>query len=126
MNVQLVEALQSATPLGAVRVFGVTLVGVNATTGVKLLFTLALVLVVLALRRLVLALTRWVLGGAAGDPRRFWTRQGVQVVTTVVLLLGTVSIWVTPQTNLTTGLGLISAGLAFALQQVSLALAATS
>lgn len=123
MTVQLVDALLSVTPLGAVQIFGITLIGVNATTGLKLLFTLALVLVVLTLRRLVLALTRWVLGGAAGDPRRFWTRQGVQVVTTVVLLLGTVSIWVTPGTNLTTGLGLISAGLAFALQQVILALA---
>ncbi|MDQ2789803.1 MAG: hypothetical protein M3Y73_08855 [Actinomycetota bacterium] len=45
MNLQLVEALQSATPRAAVRVFGVTPVGVNATTGLKLLFTLALVLV---------------------------------------------------------------------------------
>lgn len=123
MSAPPVDALLTATTtLGAVRIFGVTLVGVNATTGLKLLFTLSLVLVVLALRSLALALTRWVLGGMAGDPRRFWARQGVQVITTVVLLLGTVSIWVTPGTNLTTGLGLISAGLAFALQQVILAL----
>ena len=123
MSVPPTDALLAATPLAAVRIFGVTLVGVDATTGLKLLFTLALVLVVVALRRLVLALTRRVLGGAAGDPRRFWARQGVQVITTVVLLLGTVSIWVTPGTNLTTGVGLVSAGLAFALQQVILALA---
>ena len=42
----------------------------------------------------------------------------------VVLLLGVVSIWVTPETDLTTGIGLVSAGLAFALQQVVLSLAA--
>lgn len=36
-----------ALPVGAVKVFGVTLVGVSTTTGVKLLFTLALVALVL-------------------------------------------------------------------------------
>ncbi len=58
------------------------------------------------------------------DPRRFWTRQGLQVLTAVLLILGIVSIWVTPGTNITTAIGLISAGLAFALQQVITALAA--
>ncbi len=106
-----------------VRIFGVTLVGVNATNAVKLAFTLGLVLVVLAVRRLVLVVIRWLLGGTVGDPRRFWARQGVQLVMAVVLLLGTVSIWVTPGTDLTTGVGLVSAGLAFALQRVILALA---
>ena len=108
---------------GAVRIFGVTLVGVSVTTGVKLLLTLGLVLAVLVMRRLVLALARTVLRGRSGDPRRFWVRQGVQVVTAAVLVLGTVSIWITPGTDVTTGLGLISAGLAFALQRVILALA---
>lgn len=58
-----------------------TLVGVSVTTGVKLLLTLGLVLVVLVVRRLVLVVARAVLRGRSGDPRRFWTRQGVQVVT---------------------------------------------
>ena len=106
-----------------VRIFGVTLVGVSATNAVKLAFTLGLVLVVIGVRRLVLLVSRWLLGGAVGDPRRFWVRQGVQLVMAVVLLLGTVSIWVTPGTDLTIGVGLVSAGLAFALQRVILALA---
>ncbi|MGI8532892.1 MAG: mechanosensitive ion channel family protein [Geodermatophilaceae bacterium] len=109
---------------GAVRVFGVTLVGVSTTTGVKLLFTLGLILVVFALRFLALALIRRVLGGEVADPRRFWARQGLQVVAALVLVLGVVSIWVTPNSDITTGIGLISAGLAFALQQVILSLAA--
>ena len=109
---------------GAVKVFGVTLVGVSATTGVKLLFTLVLVAVVLVLRALILALLRRILGGEVADPRRFWARQGVQVVVAVVLVLGVVSIWVTPGTDITTGVGLLSAGLAFALQQVIVSLAA--
>lgn len=108
----------------AVRLFGVTLVGVSKTTGVKLLFTLALILGVLLLRGLVLLVARRALGGKVADQRRFWTRQGVQVLVAVVLVLGIVSIWVTPDSDITTGLGLISAGLAFALQQVILSLAA--
>ena len=111
------------TVFDAVRIFGVTLVGVSKTTGVKLLFTLALILVVL-LRGLVLLLARRALGGKVADQRRFWTRQGIQVLVAVVLVLGIVSIWVTPDSDITTGIGLISAGLAFALQQVILSLAA--
>lgn len=108
----------------AVRVFGVTLVGVSTTTGVKLLFSAALVVLVLAVRALALLLARRVLGGDVGDPRRFWVRQGIQVLVAVVLVLGLFSIWVTPDTDISTGIGLISAGLAFALQQVILSLAA--
>ncbi|MCJ0977931.1 mechanosensitive ion channel family protein [Rhodococcus sp. ARC_M12] len=108
----------------SVELFGVTLVGVSTTTGVKLVVTAVFVTIVLALRRLVLALTRRSLGGEVGDSRRFWARQGLQVIVAVVLVLGLVSIWVTPNTDITTGVGLISAGLAFALQQVITSLAA--
>ncbi len=108
----------------AVRVFGVTLVGVSSRTGVKLLFTLALVLLVLLLRAVVMTVVRRILGGGVGDPPGFWVRQGVQVVVAVVLVLGVVSIWITPGTNITTGIGLLSAGLALALQQVVTSFAA--
>lgn len=104
--------------------FGVTLVGISRTSGVKLLFTVALVLLVLLLRRVAIGLARRLLGGAVADNRRFWTRQGIQVIAAVVLILGVVSVWVTPTTNVSTGIGLVSAGLAFALQQVITALAA--
>jgi len=109
---------------GAVRIFGVTLVGVSTTTAVKLLFTVGLILLVVVLRGLALAAARRLLGGEVADPRRFWVRQGIQIVFTVILVLGIVSIWVTPDTDVSTGIGLISAGLAFALQQVILSLAA--
>ena len=108
----------------AVQVFGVTLVGVSTTTGVKLLFSVGLVIVVVALRAVALEVIRRLLGGAVADPRRFWARQGIQVVATVVLIVGLVSIWVTPGSDVTTGVGLITAGLAFALQQVITSLAA--
>ncbi|WP_432506588.1 mechanosensitive ion channel family protein [Kineococcus arenarius] len=108
----------------AVEILGVTLVGVSATTGVKLLFTAVLVLAVLGLRAVARAVVRRVLGGRVADPRRFWARQGLQVLSAVVLVLGVFSIWVTPETDVSTGVGLLSAGLAFALQQVLLSLAA--
>ncbi|MEZ0164725.1 mechanosensitive ion channel family protein [Kineococcus sp. LSe6-4] len=111
-------------PSGAVQVLGVTLVGVSTTTGVKVLFTLALLAVVVALHAAARSVLRRVLGGQVADPRRFWARQGLQVVTALVLVLGLVSIWITPETDVSTGVGLLSAGLAFALQQVVLSLAA--
>ncbi|MEP7160757.1 MAG: mechanosensitive ion channel domain-containing protein [Dermatophilaceae bacterium] len=108
----------------AIQVFGVTLVGVSKTTGVKLLFTLTLIAAALLLRYLVLRGVRRVLGGDVADPRRFWARQGLQLVVAVILIVGLLSIWITPQTDVSTGIGLISAGLAFALQQVIVSLAA--
>jgi len=122
VNIPMADPLLNTTGSGAVKIFGITLVGVSTTTGVKLLFTLALFVLVLVARRLIIAAMRRVLRGSA-DPRRFWARQGIQVVTAIVLLFGTVSIWVTPGTDITTGLGLVSAGLAFALQQVIVSLA---
>jgi small-conductance mechanosensitive channel len=109
---------------GAVELFGVTLVGVSVTTGVKLVLTVGVVLGVLVLRRLAIGVARRLLGGDVADARRFWVRQGVQVVTTVVMVLLLISVWITPGTDITTGIGLLSAGLAFALQQVVLSLAA--
>ena len=109
--------------LDQVQFFGVTLVGVNATTGVKLLFTAGLIAAVWVLRRLAAGLLRGVLGGDPADARRFWARQAIQVALAVVTTVGLVSIWVTPETDLSTGIGLISAGLAFALRQVIISLA---
>lgn len=103
---------------------GVTLVGLNSETGLKLLYSAALLAGVIVLRLVALALIRRLVGGEVADPRRFWIRQGVQVIAAIVIVLGLLSIWVTPHTDVTTGVGLISAGLAFALQQVILSLAA--
>ena len=84
---------------GSVQIFGVTLVGISATTGIKLLFTVVLVVVLLLARRAALWLSRRLLGGAVADTRRLWTRQGIQVVVAVLMVLGVVSVWVTPTTD---------------------------
>ena len=45
---------------------------------------------------------------------RFWTRQGISLLSAVVLILGILSIWFNDPTRLSTAFGLVSAGLAFA------------
>lgn len=110
-------------PFAAVEIFDVTLIGVSERSAVKLGLTLALVLVVYALRQAALVVVRR-LPGRREASRRFWSRQGIQLASAIVLVIGVVSIWVTPGTDVTTGIGLLSAGLAFALSQVITSLAA--
>ncbi len=109
-------------PNQAVQLFGVKLVGVNADNGRKLLFTLAFFA--------LLFILNWVLSRVTGavlreghERYRFWTRQGIQVFSAVLLVLGTASIWFDDPARLTTALGLVTAGLAFALQRVVTAIA---
>lgn len=107
----------------AVQIFGVTLVGVSTATAVKLGISAVLLAAVAAVRVGARSIIPRLLGGAVADTRRFWARQGIQVVAAVVVVIGLLSIWITPDTDVTTGVGLLSAGLAFALQQVITAFA---
>jgi small-conductance mechanosensitive channel len=108
-------------PNRALEVFGVKLVGFNAENGTKLLFTLAVIVVMLVISRLLRRLGRGVTVG--GERAAFWYRQGVHVFTALVLIVGIASIWFDDPTRLTTAMGLVTAGVAFALQRVITALA---
>lgn len=103
--------------------FGIRFVGINAENGQKLLLTGLLMLIVWGLgqvlRRLVRVAWREDIDPNAG----FWVRQGINIGTTVVLLIGLLSIWFDDPTRLATALGLVTAGLAFALQKVVTAIA---
>lgn len=101
-----------------IRVFGVRLVGTSPENGVKLLLTIAFVVLVLLLGRLVRLVMRRLLRDRAGVRVLFWTRQGINLVVGAVLILGTASIWFNDPGTLATVLGLVTAGLAFALQRV--------
>lgn len=107
----------------AVELLDVELIGLNAENLRKVLFTLALVIFVYSLRWLGLLLVRRFV---THRPNRsgVWTRQGIQLAAVGLLALGLISIWVNPGSDLTTGIGLITAGLAFALQQLITAFAA--
>jgi len=105
-------------PSQAVEVLGVKLVGVNAANGQKLLLTLAFVLILLALGWFLPALADWLMRGRRNARVLFWMRQGVRIAVTLLLILGVVSIWFEDPTRLATALGLVAAGLSFALQKV--------
>ncbi len=108
-------------PNRALELFGVKLVGFNAENGRKLLFTIALIAVMLLLSKL---LRRGVRGVTArGERTAFWGRQGIHVFTALFLIIGVASIWFDDPSRLTTAMGLVTAGLAFALQRVVTALA---
>ncbi len=114
---------QFVGPTHVVQLFGVKLVGVNAVTGKKLLFSV----VFLAIVYFVGLFLRWLANRGASDHRskrlRFWTRQGISITVGFVMLVGLVSVWFDNPGTLTTAAGLVTAGLAFALQRVVTAFA---
>jgi small-conductance mechanosensitive channel len=61
---------------------------------------------------------RWFLKGKENVRAEFWTRQGVSLAMAVLMVVGILSIWFDDPARLATGLGLLTAGLAFALQKV--------
>lgn len=110
-------------PNEALRVFGVALIGVTPENGVKLALTLAFVVAAWLIGRFL----QFLIGGTTSRsswPRaRFWGRQGIMILTGIIGLIGVVSIWFDDPTRLATGIGLVTAGVAFALQRVITALA---
>jgi small-conductance mechanosensitive channel len=106
-----------------VEIYGVKLIGVDANTGEKLVFSLVLVATFVLVRLLFRMITQLLLGDRTRVRIRFWTRQAVNVLTTLIFGLAFLSIWFDNPGNLATVFGLMSAGLAFALQQVVTAFA---
>jgi small-conductance mechanosensitive channel len=115
------QFVQFVGPTHALKLFGVKLVGIDAQNGKKLLFTLGLIAALLVLSKLLRLLTHAVKG--RGERAAFWTRQGIHLFTALVMVIGTVSIWFDDPARLTTAIGLVTAGLAFALQRVVTAVA---
>jgi small-conductance mechanosensitive channel len=101
--------------------FGVKLLGLSAGTLRKAILTIAFT-VAIVLLRFVLG---WIARAATRNrPRdRFWVRQALSIATAALLILSLLSIWFDDPTRLATGVGLVSAGLAFALQKVVTSLA---
>jgi small-conductance mechanosensitive channel len=104
-------------------VFGVRLIGVTAENGRKLVLTVAWVAIVFALRWAVLHLVRGMSGDRPNERLVFWTRQAVAVVTAFLVGIGCVSIWFDNPARLALPFGIVTAGIAFALQKVITAIA---
>ena len=109
--------------------FGIHLVGLSADTGRKLLATLVVIAALLALRWIVTGLAHVVFRGEdrrSTDPevehrderRRFWARQLVRILVAVGFIVGVASIWFDDPGRLATVAGLLTAGVAIALQRV--------
>lgn len=100
------------------RILGIKLIGFNAANGQKLVLSLALIALAYALsvglRRAAIALMRPGKYASA----LFWTRQAISLGAATLVIVGLLSIWFDDPTRLATGLGLVTAGLAFALQKV--------
>ncbi len=113
------EASSAADPLfEGVDLFGVRLIGFNAENGRKLLLSVALILVAISAAWLL----RWIGRRAVSEARHprsaFWVRQVVTLAASAFGVLGLISIWFDRPERLATALGLLTAGLAFALQRV--------
>ena len=104
-------------------ILGIRLVGINVENGQKLLLTIFFILIIFLLRRGAKILTQKLMRGSHNERVRFWTRQAINLASAVLLLLSLISIWFDDPTRLATALGLVSAGLAFALQKVITSLA---
>jgi small-conductance mechanosensitive channel len=101
--------------------FGVKMLGLSQETLRKAVLTLAFTIGILLLRFLGGSLTR---AFTRARPReRFWIRQLLGVFWAGLLVLSLLSIWFDDPARLATGVGLVSAGLAFALQKVVTSLA---
>lgn len=92
------------------------MLGLSELTLIKLLLTIAAVLAVLILRWGVVWMFRRL--RKPHKQRSFWIRQFANLVSAGLLVFLILSIWFDDPSKLATALGLISAGLAFALQKV--------
>lgn len=104
-------------------IFGIDFVGISAEGGRKLLLTVLMVGIVVVLGYVLKSLGRVLLRGPRQEHTRFWMGQGINLLTTSFLILALLSIWFDDPTRLATALGLVTAGLAFALQKVVTAIA---
>jgi small-conductance mechanosensitive channel len=105
-------------------IFGVRLVGLSTTVGKKVLFTLILLALLWFLHFVISKLVQYIINRyCANTYTSFWARQSLNVITAILLLLGLLSIWFDNPIRLATALGLVTAGMAFALQKVIISLA---
>lgn len=109
--------IQFVGPSHNLEVFGIRLLGVDAQNGRKLLFSIVFLLLLYLASKGLRRLSH-LTSGDAKNRVAFWARQGISLTTFVLAALGLLSIWFDNPARLATGVGLVGAGLAFALQKV--------
>jgi len=98
--------------------FGIKLVGINAENGQKLLLTIGFIISILFIKFLIAKGLNYLYRHHEKRFLRFWSRQILNLTSAFIILVTFLSIWFDDPTRLATGLGLVTAGLAFALQKV--------
>jgi small-conductance mechanosensitive channel len=116
-------AASAASQVPGMHLFGVTLIGATAENGRKLLLTIAFIALVLLIGWAIRQLLRLFIGSRSGTRFHFWAKQAVSLAVALILLFGIASIWFDNPERLATAIGLIGAGIAFALQRVITAVA---
>jgi small-conductance mechanosensitive channel len=105
------------------QLFGVRFLGLSGDSLRKALLTLIFSLAIIALRAVLAAFVRSATRKRPLERRSFWLKQSANLFTAALFLIALMSIWFDDPTRLATGIGLVSAGLAFALQKVVTSLA---
>ncbi len=103
--------------------FGVTLLGATADNGRKLLLTLVFIIAAWLVSKVLRAALAQFIGTRSGTRFQFWAKQGVSLVIAAIMLIGVASIWFDNPARLASVLGIIGAGIAFAMQRVITAVA---
>ena len=112
----LAQFVKLVGPNHSVQVGGVKLLGFDAANFHKLIFTVLFLAFLYLFSKFLRSLTRKLAG--TSQTRAFWSKQGVSIVIFAFGVIGFLSIWFDNPTRLATGVGLLGAGLAFALQKV--------
>ena len=107
----------------AVRVFGVTLIGATQHNLHKLLLTIGFILVAWVFAWILRTILGLFVGTRTGTRFQFWAKQGVSLIVAGIVVLGVMSIWFDSPARLAGVLGLVGAGIAFAMQRVITAVA---
>jgi small-conductance mechanosensitive channel len=119
-------APQSATLAAqsdSLRIFGVTLIGATSQNLHKVILTLVFIAIAWVFAWALRQFLKLFIGSRTGTRFQFWAKQGVSLVVAAILIVGIMSIWFDSPARLASVLGLIGAGIAFALQRVITAIA---
>jgi small-conductance mechanosensitive channel len=103
-------------------ILGIRLIGVSAENGKKLVFSIAFIVVVILLNRILKLILRAIVGEKL-ERVRFWSHQGIRLLTTAVVCIGLVSIWFNNPAQLGSAAAFVTAGLAIASQRMITAFA---
>jgi small-conductance mechanosensitive channel len=113
----------AAAHVEGARIFGVTLIGATSHNLHKLLLTIAFIVAAWVFAWGLRQVLKLLIGSRTGTRIQFWAKQGVSLIVAAILVLGILSIWFDNPARLASVIGLIGAGVAFALQRVITAIA---